>query len=293
MKTVKTLNPLVKSVEQYSKYENGIGHRLLDFLWDTVFPPRCTFCDLGLPNGCEIQICDECRSSIENPEGVSCGRCGAATELPTANGHVLQLNGHSANGCESSFDGRGGSAEGRSCRVCREANYHFDSAVAVGNYLGPLRDIVLRMKRPDQESVAIQMGRILGDIVYDSDFFGEIDIVTPVPIHWTKHLIRGTNVAQLLTEGVCQQIGVPDTDSMLRYTRRTAKQGTLTRNQRFSNVKDSMELASGYQIQDLQVLLVDDVMTSGATASEAAKALLRAGAARVYVAVVARGVGVS
>jgi predicted amidophosphoribosyltransferase len=99
------------------------------------------------------------------------------------------------------------------------------------------------------------------------------------------------NPAQVLAEGVARELRVEFIPDLLRYRRHTAKQGTLSRQQRIQNVASSMRINSRIQIRGLNILLIDDVMATGATMNEAANTLRRAGVSQVSVAVVARGTG--
>jgi predicted amidophosphoribosyltransferase len=113
----------------------------------------------------------------------------------------------------------------------------------------------------------------------------------PVPAHWAKRLLRGVNGPDLLVEAIGRRLSIPTATDLLVCRRRTRKQGTLLPSERFLNVRNAFAVSWGYDIGDAHVLLVDDVMTTGATAGEAARTLRRAGADRVTVAIVARGVG--
>ena len=99
------------------------------------------------------------------------------------------------------------------------------------------------------------------------------------------------NCAEILLESVAARLGSRSCPKLLRCRRKTNKQGTLLPNERRANVRGAYDVSAGYVITGAKVLLVDDVMTTGATANEIAKILRRAGASGVDVAVVARGIG--
>ena len=103
--------------------------------------------------------------------------------------------------------------------------------------------------------------------------------------------MRGTHPAAVLAEYLAQTIGVPCNRGLLSSRRKTRKQGTLTPSERLRNVRGAFRVSAGYDITDAHLLLVDDIMTTGATVSESARQLKRAQAASVTVAVVARGTG--
>lgn len=188
---------------------------------------------------------------------------------------------------------------GVKCRLCRDLRLYFDRAVAIGDYRGLLQQKVVQMKRQWNDTIAIQFGRLLADMLDKFDVPENIDLITPVPTPWTRRIQRkGFHGSALVAEGVRRQTGWKMSTNVLKLQRHTKKQGTLSIRQRYQNVKAAFSVnrpskGDTNTVQDMQVLLVDDVMTSGATASECSKALLAAGAVRVFVAVVARGAGVS
>ena len=178
------------------------------------------------------------------------------------------------------------------CRLCRGVKLDLDSVVCLGNYEHRMRETVLRMKRRGHESLTIQLGRWLGRRWNQSFRLSPADRVVPVPVFWKRRWRRGYHVAQLLAEGIGASIeGRIAGCAALRAARPTRKQGTLTTGQRFANVRDCFELSDPQRVRGKRVLLVDDVMTSGATAAEACRVLREGGAAEVHLAIVARGTG--
>jgi ComF family protein len=161
----------------------------------------------------------------------------------------------------------------------------------LGIYGGAVRDLVLRMKQARNESLSLAAGRLLAEriaITLDAD---PADIVVPVPMHWVRRLIRGVNVAELLAESIAARLRIRFDTGVIRCCRKTDKQGTLTPAERRTNVRGAYRVPADSSLRGAHVLLIDDVMTTGATASEIARVLRRSGARSVSVAVVARGVG--
>ena len=150
------------------------------------------------------------------------------------------------------------------------------------------------MKQKGQESTTLQVGRWLGQAITNllsETEVNNLDLVVPIPTHWLRRFTRSANIAALLADGIKRELDLPCYERLLVQNRRTDKQGTLSRRQRFQNVKNCFALNRGYSVDGRNVLLVDDVTTSGATANEATKLLLQSGAHSVYLAVVARGMG--
>jgi predicted amidophosphoribosyltransferase len=149
------------------------------------------------------------------------------------------------------------------------------------------------MKRRANEALALSVGVLTARRLRKEILGTAPDLIVPMPTHWLKRLLRGTNGPDLLVEGLGGTLAIPKVMDLLYCRRRTKKQGTLMPSERRVNVRNAFAVSAGYDIQDARVLLVDDIMTTGATASEAARTLRKAGAASVAVAVVARGVGLS
>lgn len=237
---------------------------------DVVFPPACLLCG----GSCEEHrqrplVCDTCSLEFGYGGATPCAVC--AAPLATI--------------------GDSNQSATADCLYCRKRRYRFHATLSLGVYRGPLRDAVLRMKMPAHEALTLAIGGLLAARV-QSVFSSPLpDVVTPVPMHWWKRMWRGANSPDLLCEAIERTLRIPAARRLLKLRRRTEKQGTLLPGERLKNVRGAFRATSSYDIAGKHVLLVDDVMTTGATASEAAKMLRQAGAARVSVAVVARGTG--
>jgi predicted amidophosphoribosyltransferase len=117
------------------------------------------------------------------------------------------------------------------------------------------------------------------------------DCVVPLPMHFTRRVVRGVQPSAVLAEQVAAALRLPLREHVLFCCRKSLKQGTLSVSERFRNMRGAFSVSSGYDITDKRILLIDDIMTTGATASEAARVLKRAGATAVAIGVVARGTG--
>jgi len=177
------------------------------------------------------------------------------------------------------------------CAACRTRQYAFASAVAYGLYRGALRRAIVQAKQATHEPLATALGRLLATTCTERWNNSSFDMVVPMPMHWRRRWRRGVNSAELLSDSVAQGLKLP-MRKLIMIRRATAKQGMLTPRERFENVRGAF-CFKGYRsrVRGRRILLIDDVMTTGATASEAAKVLRRAGAIEVCVAVVARGTG--
>jgi ComF family protein len=182
------------------------------------------------------------------------------------------------------------SPSSEACPACRNERFYFANVQAVGLYDGLLRDGVLRMKKGHEESLTLNLGRLLAETVSFSDRV-KPELVVPVPMHWTRRITRGTNPPEVLAEMVARKMRIPVATDLLRCRRKTRKQGMLLPDQRRRNIREAFTVSAAYDIRDTCILLIDDVMTTGATGNELSRVLRRAGARHVSVAVVARGTG--
>lgn len=167
----------------------------------------------------------------------------------------------------------------------------FDRATATGNYEGLLSELVLKMKNQKDDSLAVQLGNLMGYHLLEQGW-RDFDWVLPVPIFWSRRLIRGFQATEILTERVGRITSLQVHWGIVQAVRRTAKQGTLSSSGRKTNVRDAFSVSKGINLRDKKLLLIDDVMTTGATVSEIARILKSQGAAEVSVAVVARATGI-
>jgi ComF family protein len=178
------------------------------------------------------------------------------------------------------------------CPACRDAGFAFERALRLGPYEGLLRDVVLRLKEHTGEGLAEILGRLW--VAHARARFKELnaDVVVPVPLHWWRRWRRGYNQAETLAQVIAAGLGLPCWPRCLRRVRNTPKQSLQSSpSQRQANVRGAFVPRAGLALAGKRVLLIDDVLTTGATASEAARALRRGGAAAVAVAVLAHGHG--
>jgi ComF family protein len=183
---------------------------------------------------------------------------------------------------------------GALCGLCQRAHPPFERAVAYGSYDGGLRDLIHLLKYQQVRPAAAVLGRMLGNSVAALEPSlpdGAIQVV-PVPLHLRKQAQRGFNQAEVIARVALKQLGRPErfhlrTGVLIRQ-RETGSQIGLTRHQRRENVRGAFAVIHPTPIAHRNILLVDDVLTTGTTASECARVLRRAGADRVWVVTVAR-----
>jgi len=164
----------------------------------------------------------------------------------------------------------------------------YTRARAAVRYDDVARTLVHALKYQDRTDLAPAMGRWMARA--GQELLGEADVMVPVPLHWRRGWSRRYNQSGALARVISRQTGVKLASEALRRVRATEQQIGLSRSQRASNVQGAFKVAPerAAEIEGRRVVLVDDVLTSGATTDACARALLRAKAAQVDVLVFAR-----
>jgi ComF family protein len=185
------------------------------------------------------------------------------------------------------------------CGLCQRLHPPFERAVAYGSYDGGLRDLIHLLKYQQVRPAAAVLGRMLAETIIgvETTLPPGLIAVVPVPLHVRKRAQRGFNQSELIARAALKQLGGPERFQMLTGVlvrrRETESQIGLTRHQRRENLRGAFAVADPERLAKRNVLLVDDVFTTGTTASECARVLRRAGAHRIWVATVARTLKVS
>jgi ComF family protein len=184
------------------------------------------------------------------------------------------------------------------CPMCRRIQPAFASAVAYGSYEGGLRELIHLLKYEGMRPAANVLGRMLAEAISHMKVSpaptaaGTEWVMVPVPLHKTKLRQRGFNQAELIARAALKCIPAPErpclAGNVLQRRRETRSQIGLTSHQRRENMRGAFTVTRTEEINGREVLLVDDVYTTGTTVSECARVLRRAGASQVWVATVAR-----
>jgi ComF family protein len=247
--------------------------RAAESLFSVLFPSDCRICASPLLNISRLPVCLDCLEQMHAIRGKVCSICGE---------RVLS---------SYAVDNSGGL---RICPVCRRIERPFERAIAYGSYNGGLRELIHLLKFNGVRPAAAVLGRMLAESVaaLETEFGQATVVVIPVPLFKGKGHQRGFNQAELIARAALkvhpagQRLQLR-ADLLLR-TRDTHSQIGLTSHQRRENMRGAFRVARAAEVTGREVLLVDDVYTTGTTASECARVLRRAGAAKVWVATVAR-----
>lgn len=255
----------------------GVLQRLLHGMGDALFPAKCLGCGrlfkhdretpptsnpIGFSAAMAPHFCLHCRDRWTAVASPLCSRCGLV------------------------FSSREG--EDHLCGRCLDGPGAFIRARAAGIYDNTLKAAIHALKFKDKVSLANPLGRVLFDAFLHYWTVGEVDVVAPVPLHRQRFRQRGFNQAYLLV----RRWALPEETVIIRdllvRTRATAPQTGLDRQQRRINIRNAFSVNRRGQTAGKRVLLVDDVLTTGATVDACSNALMRDGAERVDVLTLAR-----
>jgi ComF family protein len=249
----------------------GWPERVVASLFFSFFPSDCRICDSPLIEVSRLPVCANCLSSLRPLVGSFCAVCGEVLNVPAW------------------VEG----AEAR-CLLCQRTDPPFERAVAYGSYDGGLRDLIHVLKFQQVRTAAGVLGRMLAETLGELERVMPVGrlAVVPVPLHRRKQGQRGFNQAEMIARAALKNLARPERFELcagiLLRRRETGSQIGLTRHQRRVNMRGAFAVSDPARILNRDILLVDDVFTTGTTASECARVLLRAGAARVWVVTVAR-----
>jgi ComF family protein len=175
-----------------------------------------------------------------------------------------------------------------SCANCSHRRLYFEAAVAVYRSRGVVRQVVHQFKYGQQMHLRHPVGQWLCAALEDARLRGRsFDLIVPVPLHPAKQRERGFNQAALLAQSVGRRLAVV-VNPVLRRVRYTRTQTAFDRTERMGNLRGAFRLRRNADVRGLCVLLVDDVLTTGATLSECARVLKKAGARSIFAATAAR-----
>lgn len=221
-------------------------------------------------------ICEGCGASVEAAEYL-CAECQA--RAPRILSPFCQK-------CAEPFPG---AITGPfACGNCANQTLHFDAAVAGYRARGVVRRLIHEFKYQQRIYLRHIVGDWLAAVLDDPRIDpARFDVIIPVPLHPAKQRERGFNQAALLARSMSVRTALP-VDLALERVRFTKTQTAFDRAERMENLHNAFRLRRSRDVQDLRVLLVDDVLTTGSTLSECARVLKGAGASYVYAATAAR-----
>ncbi|MCE5314870.1 MAG: ComF family protein [Armatimonadota bacterium] len=233
----------------------ALARDLWNGLLDLVYPAHCLVCGTAGDD----YLCANCIEQIDVIGEQHCIRCAMPCEAPI-------------------------------CNDCRNQLYEFESAASAGVYEGVLRKALHALKY-DRHLVMVEpLADLMTRCFPRRQFSGKVDVVVPIPIHRCRMVDRGFNQSLELSRRMCERLSLPLEPQVLYKTRRTRHQADLSQDQRVANLRCAFGVSNPNIVAGKQVLLVDDVFTTGSTLNEAALALKNAGAQSVHVYTLSRSV---
>ena len=225
---------------------------------DLIFPPHCPGCGGHLDPEAREALCPSCRRDLPLPGEPLCAGCGIAVATAAA----------------------------MFCRSCR-GRYDMDAVVFAAPYAGTAKELVHRFKYRADFAAGRFLAHALAHRV-DAALPGGVDLLVPVPLHRRRLADRGYNQAALLAREIARRLGLPVAVAALRRSTNTRTLAGLHPGERSRELREAFTVRRAAQVAGRRVLLVDDVLTTGATAAGCCRALKDAGAAWAGIAVAAR-----
>lgn len=236
-------------------------------LLNALYPPRCVYCEMARSDGGPY-LCNPCRVGIVLIESPYCCLCGYPAEISYDYPH-------------DKFE----------CGLCRKDSFAFDQARSLGIYDSALKQLIHHFKYRKQPGAMKEIISLMEAHFPESDEVYKGFHVVPVPLHVDKLRERGFDQSYLVAKAVSRRLSLPFWGDLLVRSRPTESQTRKKKNERQKNVRGAFQLDRREDAVGRDILLVDDVFTTGATVNEAARVLKESGASRVYVFTLARAGG--
>jgi ComF family protein len=236
-----------------------------DALASVFLPADCRICNAVLTSANRVPICQPCLSSIPAMPARICDVCGQPLE---------------------SFERD--REERIVCPSCKKRPLAFTCARSVTIYEDAAISAILLLKYERMEPLGTWFAQQLATLVRSQGDRFAADMVVPVPLHKTRERARGFNQASLLAKPLARELRLPYRPVLLQRIRQRPWKRVLTAADRWEAVRGAFATRPGSQVDNLRVLLVDDVLTTGATLDACAKALIASGAQSVVGLTVAR-----
>ncbi len=239
----------------------------LDAFASVIFPAPCRICEGTLDTASRVPVCASCLKAFERIAPPLCDCCGRPIVSPRVADSIQIM-----------------------CRLCRLGTYDFDLARSYAYYNSPMVRAILLIKHDEVAPMGVWFADRLAEVVAREPERLAADLVVPVPLHPARLRDRGFNQAELIARPLARRVKLKVGPYLLVRTQPRPDKLKLSRSERWSTVRGAYEMRQGVRVDKLRVLLVDDVMATGATLDACSRALRNAGAARVVSLTVARSV---
>ena len=172
--------------------------------------------------------------------------------------------------------------------VIRSKNNYFEELISIFKYEGLIREKIIQYKFQDKAYIYNTFAKIILKNEKICGLLKKYDIIIPVPIHKKRKVQRGYNQTQLIASKISKYVEIKLCDDVLIKSKNTIAQSKLNKNKRKQNIKGAFKILNSEKIQGKNILLFDDIYTTGSTVNECSKILTRAGAKRIGVLTIAK-----
>jgi len=231
------------------------------------FPGECRLCLQLLTNASRVPICENCLASFTRIQPPICQLCGQPFTAPNNETDAITV-----------------------CVTCQEQTYAFQVARSFGLYEGSLAKAIVNLKFERIEPLGDWFAKQLEGVVRNNAACLVADVVVPVPLHRNRQKERGFNQVELFARPLARRLGLPFRPVLLMRTKPRPEKHLLDYEERWEAVRGAFAMKHDGRVDNFRVLLLDDVMTTGATLDACSKALREAGASSVLGLTVARAV---
>lgn len=252
---------------------------------DLLFPPLCPLCGERLGEGRHDPVCGACWERLPRLVPPYCACCGRPfytlePEGPSGSALLDTTPRPTPSPCVVSESAQSGARGPGLCEPCRRLPPPFAYARAAALYRDTVRDALHTFKFGRKTAMARPLGDLLAEAGRAIPSGEAVDYLVPVPLHPDREADRGFNQALLLARQLSRRWGIPVAEGVLRRARATRPQTELSAQERRANVRDAFVLHRAHRMGGTHLLLVDDILTTGATVAECCRVLLAAGGAR-------------
>ncbi len=234
------------------------NEKIINTFLDILYPRRCPVCDdIPVPRG--RKICDGCKDRLIPITGPRCCKC----SKPLKN------------------------SEQEYCRDCSRRTHLFDQGIGIFPYSTLLQESLFRLKYGKRQEYGAFYGELAAFYAREQAKKWKIDYIIPVPLHRKRLEKRGYNQAEIIAEAFGKKLNLPVKKNRLKRKVNTKPQKELDPAERRKNMRGAFTFEG--KLEGEKILLIDDIYTTGSTLDEAARALKKAGAGKVYFLVIAIG----
>ncbi len=249
-------------------YQNMIEY-IKEGMLNFVFPLDCKICEKPIRESKGYSICEDCFKAIElieHPYCIKCGKPLLLTDFFKQNREIL-------------------------CLECKRKKYSFEFSRSIGIYNKVLKKCIHLFKYYGEKKLAIPLGKLMVDyLLQNVEFIKKVELIIPVPLHNNDLKKRGFNQSVLLGKAIGDYFSVPVREKVLIKKKLTPFQVNLSKKEREKNILSAFSVEKPEEIEGKNILILDDVFTTGSTVEECAKELMKARANNIIVLTLARTV---